>query len=399
MQHNEKLDTIDQRAAEQPIYLPDHPYIAKLKDLGVDEIIAAFVDPISTTLMGGILSGNARAIVLPITGPLTEKFTFFIRHGLEARKIYNTTPERNRKEYNFYLKQGLKHGASNLGKDLLYHDPMYITLMAAGMKMFPDVPPGVISFASYAISVLGAVGLDVGLDELKHSINKKRMKNSGFFSENYYESRFYVLSEKNPQDILEELVKEFGLEYQGTVKYHDKYFDVNHQGYSGREVKMRLRSRDKREFEKSKPEWNKNHTHANGEQFNTLQIIYNRAYEHRKGVDQCRYFPVKKEKMYAFVDSDISSLEEITDPKISKIGKKLQIDKNRTQIVTFDRTIARNEKLAVCTDGINSKRPFYVLELKVYDDTRLLQQAMRYLMVECPLAATQTTYGKSDIII
>jgi hypothetical protein len=65
--------------------------------------------------------------------------------------------------------------------------------------------------------------------------------------------------------------------------------------------------------------------------------------------------------------------------------------------VFFERTTIRNHNLIICIDKIEKGKPYYIVELKVQKDKKLLREAMRYLMVECPIAAVQTTQGKSEL--
>jgi adenylate cyclase class IV len=397
---NTKLE-LDIRASQQPIYLPDNAFIAKFKDLGIDELLAAFIDPASSAVGNLLLPQELKQYVLPVTGPAAEKAIFILRHAFEAKGIYKTTPKKIRKPYKFYLKEGVKHGAENLVKDLVYHDPIYIGLMYAGLTLFPEIHPSVISFADYLISVPMAVGIDVMIDELRHKKTTKNIVKSGFHKEKYYESRFRVLKEKDPKEALEDFMQEFNLQSCGTVTYKDTYFDINSKGFSGREVSMRLRQREKRDFEKENKEWIQEGEFSNNNNITSLQITYTRAREHKGNKntpDQCRYFPVKKEKLYAILDPNAKTLEDITDNKILHLAKSKIID-NKTKEITFERTIARNGELAICTDKVVANRPYYILELKVYKNTNLLKQAMRYIMVNFPLAVEQTTYGKNGMLI
>ncbi len=391
----------NQRAAEQPILLPENAFIKKFKDLGVDEILAAFIDPASSAVGNMFLPTALKPYILPITGPVAEKAIFILRHALEAKGIYKTTPEKIRKPYNFYLKEGVKHGAENLVKDIIYHDPIYITLMYAGLTLFPNVHPSIISFADYLVSVPMAVGLDVMVDEIRHKKTTNKLIKAGFHHEKYYESRFRVLKEKDPSVALEEFMEEFNLTSSGTVMYKDTYCDINSQGFSGRELSMRLRQREKRDFEKENPVWIEEGEFLDSDNITSLQITYTRAREdkgHKNTIDQCRYFPVRKEKLYALIDPNTKSLEDITDTKILNIIKDRLLS-NKTKEITFERTIARNGELAICTDKVVTDRPYYILELKVYKDTNLLKQAMRYIMVNFPLAVEQTTYGKNGMLL
>ncbi|MGV8087217.1 MAG: hypothetical protein ACP5N1_06325 [Candidatus Woesearchaeota archaeon] len=397
LEKSRKLE-FNNKVAEQPILLPDHVFIKKFKDLGIDEILASVVDPASSAVGNALLSPELKNYILPFTGPAAEKFIFFARHMLEARGIYKTTHEKIRKPYKYYLKEGVKHGAGNLVKDIVYHDPIYTSLMYAGLILFPEVHPSVISFVDYLVSVPLAVGLDVIIDEKRHKKITKNIIKAGFQSEKYYEAKFDVLKEMDPTIVLDELINDFNLKRSGTVTYTDTYFDIESEGFSGRKISMRLRQREKRDYEKEDPSWIHKEEFSYDNKIASLQIVYTRVKEDKgntKNPDQCRYFPAKKEKLYAILDPNTKSLEDITDNKILNIAKHRIISDSR-KTITFDRTIARNNELAICTDKVMADRPYYRLELKVYKDTNILKQAMRYIMVNFPLAVEQTTHSKND---
>ncbi len=387
---------LDPKIAEQPIYLPDNLFIAKLKDLGVDEFMAFFADPISTGITKAALSANAAAKWIPVSGPIAEKLIFLGRHMIEAKKIYKSTPEKSRKPYGYYLKDGIKHGFVNMTKDLIYHDPLYAGLMVLGMQL-TEIHPSLLSLADYVLSVPAAVAIDVGVDYARHTHNIHKLKKAGFTAEKYYESRFFILNEKNPNDVLEMLMKEFNLDFTGTVRYTDRYFDVDDKGLSGRTVRMRIRNRQMREFEKGL--WARTSEGFKQEESNMLQIVYTRAKEQKTKNDQCRYYPSKKEKVYAIINPDATSIDQITDDKIRAIGKKLLVSDKKYKPIIFNRGVARDQEAAICVDNMYSDRPFYVLEDKVYTDTRLQKEIMRFIMVECPVVAKQTTYGKFESMI
>ncbi len=387
----EDIELMDKNAVNRPIELPDHPYIAALKDFGLDELVAGCIDAVATTAVNFITPAELKQYILPFVGPVMEKVGFFPRHLKRARDIYKTTPESKRKSFGYYFKDGIKHGGANLAKDVLFHDPIYIGLMYLGLNHAPQIPPGVLSAVSYVIGVLAVAGIDVAKDEFRHSRFKKKLKNSGFKEEQYYESRFCVRAEKPPQAVIESLIKEFNLTNTSTIKYHDYYFDNTIPSYSGRRAKLRLRKRQRRADETDNARWG-----PNPDFVNTVQIVYTRAGEQRKGVDQCRYFPVRKEKLYNLLPQGIDHPEFIEDKNLRDSIRPM-LGGIASHNLEFERTLANNNELAVCTDKIDRERSFYILELKVYNDTKILRQAMRYLMVECPIAVMQTTRGKSEL--
>ena len=91
-------------------------------------------------------------------------------------------------------------------------------------------------------------------------------------------------------------------------------------------------------------------------------------------------------------------LEDIQDGKArARFVKALHKDEQEVTDFTFSRTLVRNSALLATTDRVyhQEARPFYVLELKVRENTELLKEAMRYVMIEFPVL--QTTYGKLDL--
>ena len=66
--------------------------------------------------------------------------------------------------------------------------------------------------------------------------------------------------------------------------------------------------------------------------------------------------------------------------------------------VRFARSIARRypEGLFVSVDKVDDTRPFFLVELKVYKDLKLLKEGMRFVMTEFPV--TQITHSKEEVL-
>ncbi len=62
--------------------------------------------------------------------------------------------------------------------------------------------------------------------------------------------------------------------------------------------------------------------------------------------------------------------------------------------INFQRISANNKDLLVSVDNIKEDKSYYILEMKVYEDVKLLMKAMRFVMREFPVV--QTTHSKSD---
>jgi hypothetical protein len=367
----------DKKLINQPIVTPDNPYIASLKDFGADELLAGGVDIGSTALVAHLASGPFRNAFLPFVGPVVEKGIFFVRHLHQARELYKTVPKSVRQPFSFYLKQGLRDGSDNLLKDLMFHDPMYIAFMASGLEAFPDTPPFLLSMASYVTAVLAVAGIDVAKNEIRYRMKKRDLEKMGFQSEKYYESRFFVGSEKKPAEVMESFMKEFGLNNVVTNHYKDIYFESKLPSFNGRKPKTRIRSRDNSDQGK----------------LNSLQIVYSRARENNQGLDQVRYFITEKEKIYKILNEPIETITE-APKEIKPFLEKAVAPNPHYSALNFTRTCCNNEQLSMCTDNVAHRRPFYLIELKSWKNEELMKQAMRYLMVECPIVSIQTTHGK-----
>lgn len=392
---------VDNPLANAPIALPENPYVTSLKTFGLDELLAGIVDAGATTAASFLVPERYKMMVLPFVGPVLEKIGFFPQHVWKARGVYKSTPPSKRMPLSHYVKDALRNGGSNLAKDILVHDPIYVGLMVGGLHALPNVPPGFLSASSYILGVLAVAAIDVTKDELLYRRATKKLKAVGFGSERYYESRFWLnaAASKDPDAALAGLVKEFGLTDRRSVAYEDRYFANTFTPYSNRTVKVRLRHRQATEEEQK--ELSLPHPWMN-----SLQIVYTRAREHAGGLDQCRYFPMLKEKYWLMMRNveAPSSIADIGDKDAAARNLVLASTGSETKDVRFTRTMYAGKELAACFDDItkngtpdgpvNGTQGMRVLELKVWKDKQLMRQAMRYLMLSCPVV--QTTHGKSD---
>ena len=386
---------LEKELAKMPIKIPGSPFWEVFKRFGRDEAISLVINVLGTAgaefivnkdilnILAGPLSRRTRDVILSTTGPVVEKVGFFPAHFKDAYETYRTTPIEQRDGLTTYFKRAVKGGAKSLAEDVLIHDPLYVGLMYAGLQIYPDTPAWMLSLTSFVAAVLAVSGLEVLTTELLYKNYKKNLKKAGFGIESYLESRFYISAEKNPEDVLEAIDKEFEL---GTIKkgmYHDRYFETQLPIYSGRTPKLRLR---KREREDSKG-W-----------MQTAQIVYTRARElTEKEASQHRYFPIKKDKIYFVINEEMpETIDGIKDKKARRILKRAQHGDDFWDL-EFERTVAFNPKsMLVSTDKVrNRQKSFYVVEIKTYDDLKMLKEAMRYVMLEFPVI--QTTHGKLDM--
>ena len=377
----ESIDLIPKKLADAPIKVPGSPFWNVFKRFGRDESIAMFINVIGTAIISIFFSA---AWILSLAGPVIEKIGFFPAHFKEALDIYKTTPKEKRKGINFYFKKAMKNGSVSLLEDILVHDPIYILLMFLGLSVYAGTPPWLLSAASFIIAVFAVSGLEVGATELRYKKYKRKLKKLGFDYERYYESRFFISKEKKPKEVVESLMKKFELTILKKRNYHDLYLDNNLKHFSGRSPRLRLRKRtheNKEEFYPGNQEW-----------MQTLQVVYTRAGERSRGIlDQHRYFPICKEKLYYFLEGNMpKSFNEIKSSNAKKTLKSKEILRE----INFQRISANNDHLLISVDNINENSSYYVLELKVYQDVKLLMKAMRFVMREFPVV--QTTHSKSD---
>jgi hypothetical protein len=235
--------------------------------------------------------------------------------------------------------------------------------------------------------VLVVAGIEVAKDEFLFRREKGALKKAGFTGESFYESRFVVNSGVPPAELFAQVGKEFGLEFVGTTQYTDHYLGVPLPSYSGRTVSFRLRSRGL--F---------GHESFDHDTMHSLQVVYTRSREEKTATDQVRYFPSHKEKWYLPLEVQAHTLDDLVGTQSRATFDKHFAVEGVSKSVYFDRMLTRNNELALCTDTFGTDRGSYVVELKVWSDKKLLKEAMRYVMVECPVSATQTTHGKSRLV-
>ncbi len=375
----EKIELISKKLADEPIELPGSPFWNVLKRFGRDEAISMVVNVAATAIIA-LLTLNP--LTLSLAGPVIEKIGFFPAHFKEAWSVYRTTPKRQRREVSYYFKRAIKNGSVSLLEDILIHDPFYVAIMYFGLKIYSNVPASVLSAISFVVAVLIVSVLEVGFTELRYVLFKIRMKRAGFGVESYYEARFFIDSTAKPENVIRDLSSEFKLENTADIHYQDRYFDNKLPSFSGRVPRIRLRHR----------------VNSDGQgRTQTAQIVYTRASEKsRVRLDQNRYFPIKKEKLYFMLNDQKmpASAKGIENDKAKKIFSRAE-DIGKQWDVEFDRLLAYSSELMVSMDTINCKKPFYILEVKAYKNVRLLIETMRYVMQEFPVI--QTTQGKYDL--
>jgi len=381
---------------ELPIHVPGNPYWSILKRFGRDEAWALVVNVAGTGALSWLVASgvvlstltlmglNAEAVwaswgvlALSVVGPVVEKGGFFIGHVRDAWGVYKTTRKQDRQPLKYYIKKILKGGSVSLLEDILVHDPCYIALMWLGQTLYPSTPAWILAFVSFILAVAFVPVLEWAITEIRFRYHLWIAKESGFSRETYYEARFHISRDVPPEMLLSEMARVFNLrERVQPLHYTNHYYDCNLPEFSGRKAEFRLRWRTDNE--------------APG-LIKTAQIVWTRASEYMGGLDQHRYFPIQKLKLYAMMKGNpTENMNCMGNPDALWIAQEISTGKKIREVV-FDRQIARSPYLLVSVD-ITKKDGPYVVEIKTRNDVPLLIQAMRYLMRTYPVV--QTTEGK-----
>lgn len=392
MSTKQEVSLLSRKLAETPIQMPANPFWDVFKRFGRDEAIAMVINVLGTgaidiflnsnsaITLAGPISRRTKDLILSISGPVVEKAGFFPAHFYEALTEYRSTPDEERDALSTYFKRATRGGMKSLAYDVAVHDPLYVAMMWLGLKTLPTTPAWLLALGSFVGAVFAVAGLEVGITELAYMNHKRSLRKAGFGLETYFESRFAISVDKDPEQVLDAVKAEFNLLEQSTHKYHDRYFQNHLPSYSGRIPKLRLRQR----------------TDEDGTRIQTAQIVYTRTSELATGAEQFRYFPQRKDKMYFLLDHEMpESLDEVRDKIAQRILKRAQKQTDALDI-RFERAIARDPKaLLIAVDKVETTRPFFIVELKVHKDKGLLREAMRFVMKEFPVV--QTTHGKYDL--
>ena len=372
-------DLSSEKLSQEPIAIPGSPFWNVFKRFGRDELIAMIINVFGTTIMA-LFSANV--LLLSIIGPLVEKIGFFPAHFRDAWKVYKTTRRKRRKSFFFYFKKAVRGGMTSLIEDILIHDPIYILLLFIGLKVYAGSPVWLLSAASFVIAVIVVAGAEVGFTEFRFWNFKRKMKRKGFGFESYYESRFFISKERDPKEVIDLLAKTFNLKFFKTLTYNDYYLDNRLPHYSDRLPKIRIRSRT---------------SERNKGMMRTTQIVFTRAAEiSGEKLEQHRFFPARKEKLYYFLKkNEVGDINLVKNSKIKNALKSFVI-KSEKQHVKFTRMFVNSKDLLVSADKVQARKPFYVLEIKSHKNKKLLIEVMRFVMRELPVM--QTTYGKADLV-
>lgn len=393
---------------EKPIQIPRNPFWEVFRTFGRDELLAGIISVLATLIIGNLfqyitIPTSFAVICLALAGPVFEKLGFFVGHFKDAYEIYSTTPIADREELSFYLKKVLRGGGTSLFWDIILHDPVYVVLMLGGMSLHPETPAWLLVPIAFGIAVLLVATIRVGLSELGYWWFKRRIFKKGFELEEYYEAKFFLSAEEDPEKIITQLKNQFlpvGCPIKKMI-YEDLYYSpILLSEYNARGPRFRVRTR--KEVDNLGPSW-----------IRTAQAIYTRAVEHHSEDDeQFRFFPTRKDKFYLTLprdknnDSWFPGLEDglVDEPALdekSRVLKAIVGHKATRKKVKFIRRVTKHpKKIYISVDSVeleNKDVKFHVVEIKAYlDRTALLKEAMRFVMTR--FNVLQTTRSKLDLL-
>ena len=249
--------------------------------------------------------------------------------------------------------------------------------MYLGLTFYPQTPLWILAALSFIIAVVLVSGGEVLYTEIRYIAFKRNLKKMGCRIEDYYEARFLISTKTTPGDISTKIAKQFNLNRMRSVSYSDQYIENNLPSFSGRKPLMRIRAVSGKNQKKRK----------------SIQIVFVKPNEASMGsLDQYRYFPIKKDKVYYEIRSPINELRELGNNKFGRFAKKYSVKLDKK--ITFSRDIMKGGELLISIDKLQDKE-YFIVELKVFSDVNLLIKAMKYIMNE--FSVIQTTMPKSEI--
>ena len=372
------------------IWLPGSPFWNVFRRFGRDEMIALVISVVGTTLASLFTSST---LILAFIGPIIEKIGFFPAHIHEAMQRYRAASPHERKPISSYFMEALKNGSVSLAEDVVVHDPIYV-LLFFGLSFYPGIPLWLMTSFSFLTAVVVVAWLEVGVTEARYSLFKRRTAKSGFNVTSYYEARFLIGSQAEQEAIISRLQSGLGLRLITRLNYHDRYFENTLPDFSGRAPVVRLRRRML--GPRSGNLVARLTKMASTGHMQTVQVVYTRPQEEVVAeLDQFRYFPVRKDKFYWFInEEDMPDSAVKLPPDVQGIIRA----EHQQKEVSFQRTVLLNEDetLYVAIDApLGNPAAGYIIELKVYQDPNMLRSAMRFVMTEFPVR--HTTRSKSEL--
>jgi hypothetical protein len=382
---------LDKRLAEEEISLPRNPFIDVLERFGSCQIIAMTLSALGTLGASKIIGTPDNALkksIISVTEPLAEKIGFIIPPIIKEVRKYNKTPDSRKEKIIEYVKRATREGTTNLVEDIFIQDPTYFLTMYAGLKLYPQTPPWILSIVSSLIATVGVSLGEVAIKESYFKLNQVKLRHLGFKQKDYVEARFLIRGDKQPYEAFQDLDKEFNLPNQGQWQFKDLYFEDKLPDFSKRTSKLRIRRRTQAQEQSTQKQ-----------SLNLAEIIFNRAYEmNGRKVEQYRFFPIVKTKLSYVSPLEITTFEEISDKRVRNLLVKSRKSLESIE-VNFLRNVAYNKDMLVSLDLMHNQEqvPFYLIEIKSYNKmVGLLEQAMRYVMRRFPVL--ETTHEKEDLV-
>ena len=241
--------------------------------------------------------------------------------------------------------------------------------MLGGQSLYAGTPAWLLAFVSFVIAVIIVSLLEVGVIEFLYIRFKKSIKSRFNYGEKYYESRFMVDANIDSNVVISSLMKKFDLTSERRYSFEDIYYKSKLINFNGRTGKVRRRT-----------------IFFPEETIHKYQITYTKAGEIPQNVlSQYRFFINLKEKFSAIVNEG-----EQIDSK--------HFNTNIHSTVRFSRHSAANkEGIYAAMDKVTSSNSedYQVVELKVFEDKKLLESAMKFIMGE--FNVIQTTQSKIDL--
>ncbi len=376
---------------DKDIYVPKHPIWTSIEDFGSDSALSAGLNPIAIYFADKITNEFWKKSTMLVGVPILDKLLFFPRHIIKGYRNYNHIPKKQRGKLSKYMMPELDKGLENVVADIMFQDTAYAGLLYLALEKWPDASPSLLGFLSCVAGIIIAGPAKVMYKEGLFLNKAREIKKTGFTNENYWESRFKIPIDHNYNKFFENFAKEFNMTFQGTANYQDTYIANNFKEYNDRTVKVRLRQHEANSNNKLILD-----TEQNFE--TTLDIYFARAHKKRSEDKKNMHYPIWKEKFSYNVENCIENvtLDSLPNSKQVEFIKKNTLNQNNT--LKYTRTNFSDHKLTINMDDLNGNCPFHFLEITVKEkETHLLQEAMKYVKLNCPTVAADITYDFADI--
>ena len=373
-----RSSSLEELLGKNPIHIPLNPFIDTGIRFGRDEIFAMILNISATTISNYILRKHFPSIdpilINSIIGPILEKFGLLSWYFKDIFK-----KDSSGRNFKTKIKQSFKESLPTLIEDILLHDPIYSGMMYLGQTKYSNTPVWLLSFSVFVVSVSIVTILEVLLEHIRYILFKRYCFSKGFKEEKYFESRFYISSDINLDNFLDDVSKRFNLNPTSEILYEDRYFCTKEKTFLRKNIYIRSRHRKRR-----------------GRDFNTFQIVFTRPQKLRSSYmhSSYNYFPSQKTKLYFELDFELENL--ILLPKKVRETVERFNDLKKPKYIRFQRAYAHDDELLISIDLCEVKdSSFRIVEVKVYNDLKRLEEAMKYILANYQVE--QTTFGKHSL--